>query len=196
MLIPQRAWLSGRLQTPPGQLCSIPSLPEASFSEGELSPSHPGCSPLALVPGAVSAAAPGSCARVASPEPGQLLLHWETEKVLNNGGLRINPHWSPRNSWLSGGVVLAAGLGALQCLDFQSSNSARSLQAAGVAKSLTQGTDISTVTSVTDGDNPQNSDMPRSLFHNMVLIDTNDNSPFQTFITQIWPGPFQPSAQD
>lgn len=72
-------------------------------------------------------------------------LHWETEEVLNNGELRINPYWSPGNSWLSGRAVLAAGWGALEYLDSHCSNSRRSLQAAGVAKSLTQVTYISAV---------------------------------------------------
>lgn len=104
---------------------SVQSLPyqrhlflrEDCLSATQAAASLPWCQVLSAQP------APGTCARMASPEPGQLPLRWETEKVLNNGGLRINPRWSPRNSWLSGGAVLAAGLGVLQCLDFQCSNS-------------------------------------------------------------------------
>lgn len=166
---------------------------EASFCEGALSLSHTGHSPPALVPGAVFSAqpAPGPCARISSPEPGQLLPLLGHPEGVKQWRAEINPCWRSLNTRLSRACSRARG--APQCLGFQCRSSVCSPRAAGAAKSLMQATDI---TSVTDRDNLENRDMPRSLFHKMVLIDTNDNSPFQTFINQIRSGPFLPSAQD
>lgn len=92
--------------------------------------------------------------------------------------------------------VCSKALGPLGCLDFQCTNSARSLQAAGSAKGLTQTSYISSVTSLSDRGNLKNIDVPRSLFHKMVLIDADDNSQLQTFIDRTRLQPFHPSAQD
>lgn len=80
------------------------------------------------------------------------------------------------------------GSGALQYLGLQHRSSPHSLQAAGVAKSLTQAAYINTATSAADRDNPS-TEICRDLFFMKLLIDTNDNSPFQTFIGQIRSGP-------
>lgn len=82
--------------------------------------------------------------------------------------------------------------GAPDRLDFQCAHSARLLQAAGSAKCLTQASYISTATSLTDRGNLKNIDVPRSLFHKMVLIDTNDISHFQPLLIEPGGGRFTP----
>lgn len=116
--------------------------------------------------------------------------------MINNGGLRIIPCPRPLEMpRLSGSAVFVARLWELQSAGISNALTPRLLQAAGIAKTLTQASYLNTVTSLADRGNLKNTDAPRSLFRKIVLIDISDISPFQTFINRNRPQPFHPPAQ-
>lgn len=101
--------------------------------------------------------------------------------MLNNGGLRINPCQRPLETpQLSSSAVFSARLWELQSVGISNALTPCLLRAAGIAKTLTQVSYLSAVTSLADRGNLKNTDVPRSLFCKMVLIDINDISPLQT----------------
>lgn len=85
--------------------------------------------------------------------------------------------------------MFSARLWELQSVGISNALTPCLLRAAGIAKTLTQVSYLSAVTSLADRGNLKNTDVPRSLFCKMVLIDINDISPLQTFIDQNRPQP-------